>query len=283
MNSKTHTTIREISQPPFQGMVVADSIVDRFLQSGRTIEDLISQSALPIIESRSTRTAILTVDLESTPIDSNLLFFKEYRMKNLAHSLKPKFCDHRAVNVWNLSWRLLARNIPVPEPYGYLLKERGPFCLAGYSFFEFIPASRHLAAMAKMVAKGRTTLDFGALIESIATQVASMHEGGVVHGDLKWNNILIHESGTKFWFVDLDSARLYEKPPSSKAAAVDIARFIFGGMQARVDKSIGDRFIDKYLKERKLDRRELDAPVEKLLRKHIKRHRFQHNDQHRDL
>ncbi len=238
------------------------------------MEGLISQGALPVKESKSTRTAVLDIDCGFPQYEKESVFFKEYRLKSLIHSLKSNFCRHRAEVVWDLSWRLIASGIDVPEPAGYFLKQNGPFCLAGYSFSKLIPASRHLAAAAEKAKEQNAERALGVLMDSIACRVASLHESGVIHGDLKWTNILVHECGSRFWLVDLDSARCLKRAPGPAAVAEDLARFIFGGMQAGVDGALGQRFLDKYSEHRNLNRKILDPHVDRLLGKFIKRHRF---------
>jgi hypothetical protein len=65
-----------------------------------------------------------------------------------------------------------------------------------------------------------------------------MHRHGCLHGDLKWDNIIVArgESGPEFRLVDLDGGRLL-RFPSRGAAEKDLQRFLKDLCRAEVDPS----------------------------------------------
>ncbi len=133
-----------------------------------------------------------------------VLFVKKFLFKGIVHSLKPLFRPHRAQVMWRVSWHLLNHSIPVAEPEGYLIKQRGPFCLKGYFFARVLPRCLALAELAKDLDPFTKRFDSEGLIETLVQNVARMHSSGVSHGDLKWSNILVHEDKNELWFVDID-------------------------------------------------------------------------------
>jgi hypothetical protein len=126
--------MRKVSSAPFRGMVVVDSTLDHFLQNDGDPDALFQHSGSLLKSSRSTRSALVNPDPVSGDVVSKGLYVKEFRYKGAVHSFKPLFGKHRAQVMWKVSWHLLNHSIPVPEPEGYLLKQRGPICLGGYYF-----------------------------------------------------------------------------------------------------------------------------------------------------
>ena len=62
------------------------------------------------------------------------------------------------------------------------------------------------------------------LIAHVADTIARIHTAGIVHGDLKWSNILLNPSQRfETWVIDLDNAQ-HNKFPAKKRYALDLAR-----------------------------------------------------------
>jgi RIO kinase 1 len=160
----------------------------------------------------------------------------------------------------------------VPEPVGYLIKQKGPFWREAYFFSKAVTGCDNLGTLARDDTRLSDRLDSGGLTEALARAIALLHDSGVTHGDLKWSNILVDQKGNKPWFVDLDAAKLrgcFLGPPH---VARDLARFLLSGLEAGMDESIMQRFLDEYAFRRKLSREDIDAPMTRVLRKLKKRH-----------
>ncbi|MGD8777108.1 MAG: lipopolysaccharide kinase InaA family protein [Syntrophobacterales bacterium] len=270
--------VREISAGPYRGMVIKDSSIDLFLQANGNPDNLFENNGYLLKSSGSTRSAIAELNDIGSEIQSEKLFVKSFLFKNLFHSLKPHFTKHRAQISWDVSWYLLDRSISVPEPKGYLTKLRGPFCLRGYFFCQALLNCSSLDGLTQDRAQLCNRLDAGGLISVLARNIASLHDNGVIHGDLKWSNILIKEDENQPWFVDFDSAKLHRHSPPPRAYARDLARFLLSGLEAGIEETILERLLDEYVNYRKLVRANIDEPVAKILEKLKHRHQKEYGD-----
>jgi len=272
MTEMSRLAMRKISSGSFKGMVVVDSALDQFLQSGGDPDALFQHSGFPLKSARSTRSAL--VELNNTGRDGKRekLYVKEFRFKGSIHALKPLIRQHRAEVMWKVSLHLLSHSIPIPEPEGYLLKQKGPVCLGGYYYSKAIPECPSLSELAKDVGQLNQRLGGGGLSLDLAQNLAKMHSSGATHGDLKWSNILIHEVKNEVWFVDFDGAKLHRRSPDGKVVARDLARFVLSGLEAGVDGTLLARFLGHYAQRRNLTLKDIGGPMMKVLHKLRKRH-----------
>jgi tRNA A-37 threonylcarbamoyl transferase component Bud32 len=174
--------------------------------------------------------------------------------------------------MWRNSLHLLNCGINVPEPFGYLLKFKGPSCSGGYFFSKLLLGCDNLGTLALNFTKLNQRLEFEGLIEALAEGVAVLHNRKVIHRDLKWSNIMVHKRKNKFWFIDLESAKLYWFTPGLASLVRDIARFVLNCQEIGINESIIERFLDTYARCRKLTRASLDKPVTSVLRKLREKH-----------
>jgi len=270
--------VREILTGSFRGKVVVDSTIDHFLRNDGNPDDLLVDNSGLLKSSESTCSALVQIPAASRAGDLEPLFVKKFRFKGIVHSLKPLFRPHRAQVMWRVSWHLLNHSIPVAEPEGYLIKQRGPFCLRGYFFARVLPRCSTLDELAADLDQLTIRLESGGLNGALAQNIANMHNSGVSHGDLKWPNILVHKEKNELWFVDLDSAQLYGQSPSIKAAARDLARFLLSAQEAGIEEAILERFLNEYSHHRKLSRARIDGPIAKILTKLQDRHKKKYGD-----
>jgi RIO kinase 1 len=278
MATDLHLRVRDVSTGSFRGKVVVDSTTDHFLRNDGNPDDLLVDNSDFLKSSESTCSALVQIPAASTAGDLEPLFVKKFLFKGIVHSLKPLFRPHRAQIMWRVSWHLLNHSIPVAEPEGYLTKQRGPFCLRGYFFAKVLPRCSTLDELADDLGQLIKRFDSGGLSGVLAQNIASMHTSGVSHGDLKWSNILVHENKNELWFVDLDSAQLYGRAPSTKAVARDLARFLLSGQETGIEEAILERFLNEYAHHRKLSRARIDGPIAKILTKLQDRHKKKYGD-----
>jgi len=264
--------VREILASFFRGKVIVGSTTDYFLQNNVILKDFQLDEARLIQSSESASSALVEVRAHNSANKLERIFVKKFHFKGIFHSLKPLFRQHRAQVMWQVSWHLLKNSIPVPEPEGYLIKQRGPFCLEGYFFSKVLSSCSSLEELTKDLKQLSKRLDSGGLIGNLAWNVAALHDSGTTHGDLKWSNILIHAEKNQLWFVDFDAAKLHNRCPDGKAVARDLARFVLSGLEAGVDGAILAGFLHHYARRRNLTLNDIEGPMMKVLQKLRKRH-----------
>jgi RIO kinase 1 len=253
-------------------MVVVDSTLDHFLQNDGDPDALFQHSGSLLKSSRSTRSALVNPDPVSGDVVSKGLYVKEFRYKGAVHSFKPLFGKHRAQVMWKVSWHLLNHSIPVPEPEGYLLKQRGPICLGGYYFSKALLRCPSLHELTEDLDQLNEKLDSGGLSQVAAHYLATLHDSGTTHGDLKWTNILVDEKDNHLWLIDLDASKICGRYLGPKGIARDLARFVLSGLEAGVDGTILARFLHHYAQQRNLKLKNIEGPMMNVLQKLRKRH-----------
>jgi RIO kinase 1 len=263
---------RKVSSGPFRGIVVVDSTLDHFLENDGDPDALFQHSGSLLKSSSSTRSALVNLDPVSGDFASKSLYVKEFRYKGVVHSLKHLFGKHRAQVMWKVSWHLLKHSIPVPEPEGYLLKQKGPICLSGYYFSKALRGCTSLHELTKNLDQLNERLDSEGLSPVAAHYVAALHDSGATHGDLKWTNILVDEKENQLWLIDLDASSFYGGHLGPKKIARDLARFVLSGLEAGVDGRILAQFLGHYAKRRKLELKDIERPMMNVLQKLRKRH-----------
>jgi RIO kinase 1 len=253
-------------------MVVVDSTLDHFLQNDGDPDSLFQHSGSLLKSSSSTRSALVNLDPVSGDSVSQGLYVKEFRYKGVVHSLKHLFGKHRAQVMWQVSWHLLKHSIPVPEPEGYLLKQKGPRCLGGYYFSKALSSCSSLYELSEDLALLNERLDSGGLSLVAAHSVAALHDSSAIHGDLKWTNILVDTKENQLWLIDLDASSISGGYLGSKEVARDLARFVLSGLEAGVDGKIVARFLGHYALRRNLKLKDIEGPMMNVLQKLRKRH-----------
>jgi len=272
MTELPQVAMRQVSSGPFRGMVVVDSTLDHFLQNDGDPDALVQHSGSLLKSSSSTRSALVNPDSVSGDVESEGLYVKEFRYKGVVHSLKHLFGKHRAQVLWKVSWHLLKHSIPVPEPEGYLLEQKGPMCPGGYYFSKALRRCPSLHELTEDLDQLNERLDSGGLSRVAAHCVAALHDSGATHGDLKWTNILVNERENQLWLIDLDASRIHSGHLGPKGIARDLARFVLSGLEAGVDGKILARFLDRYAQRRNLKLKDIEGPMMNILQKLRKRH-----------
>jgi RIO kinase 1 len=259
-------------------MVIIDSMFDRFLQNDGNLETLLQEKGSLLKSSSSTRSALVDLDSVSGDVESKSLYVKEFRYKGVVHSLKHLFGKHRAQVMWKVSWHLLKHSIPVPEPEGYLLKQKGYICPSGYYFSEALRRCPSLHELTEDLAQLNERLDAGGLSRVAAHYVAALHDSGATHGDLKWTNILVNEQENQLWLIDLDASRIHRGYLGPKGIARDLARFVLSGLEAGIDGAILAGFLGHYAQRRNLKLKDIEGPMMNILQKLRKRHENKRQD-----
>ena len=129
-------------------------------------------------------------------------FLKRYNDRGWVYAAQYLLRRSRAVYTWSLARHFLARGVLVPLPL-ICLEERRCRVLGrsyvlmqavdGACLHEFWPTTSQPLKMKVLAMLGRT--------------IGHMHRQGFLHGDLKWNNIILRDGGASAVLVDLDGGR----------------------------------------------------------------------------
>ncbi|MDD5697899.1 MAG: lipopolysaccharide kinase InaA family protein [Victivallaceae bacterium] len=177
------------------------------------------------------KTVTLVKDSKSTTagvieIDGGKYFLKRYNNKNFKRKLKNSVRETRPFKVLRTSQTVLAAGVFAPEVYGALNYRRGLLIEASYLLSSF-PESSQLATQVihDLAGEGK----FETFAHKICQVLATIHDAGVMHGDIKISNILIIPAmggSYEIGLIDFDGSRCYPRKLSAKRRTHDLARLI---------------------------------------------------------
>lgn len=129
---------------------------------------------------------------------------KRYNCRGWGYRIGNAFRCSRAVRTWLVAWQYLVRGIPVPVPLLCLEERRFRLLGRSYILMEFVGNAAPLGERWKDLTD-KEKFRFG---EFFATLLGTMHRVGMLHRDLKWDNILVtNEPSLKtVHLVDLDGS-----------------------------------------------------------------------------
>lgn len=167
-----------------------------------------------------------------------LYVLKRYNCRGWFYRIGNAFRRSRAVRTWLVNWQYLVRGIPVPEPL--LCLEERRFCLLerSYILMEFVENSVSLKERWLQLVeteKQRLAERFGELL-------GRMHRLGMLHGDLKWDNIMVGNvpSPETVRLVDLDGSSAVARCDQGQAQK-DFDRFLKDLDKYEADEIFRDR------------------------------------------
>lgn len=170
-------------------------------------------------------------------------FVKHYRHLGLVYAIKNFFRTARAARTWKVSWELISLGLRVPAPLFCIVERR--FRLLGDSYLatEFIVGGVDLLKYWR--ANGVEQRK--AVLRKCAEMIGAMHAARWCHGDLKWQNILVVESGGQLEtvLVDVDAARRHCLT-GRRHATNDMNRFVRDLKKARADEEMVRLFVSAW-------------------------------------
>jgi tRNA A-37 threonylcarbamoyl transferase component Bud32 len=148
---------------------------------------------------------------------------KRYNCRGWGYRLGNAFRRSRAVRTWLVNWEYLIRGIPVPEPLICLEERRCRLLERSYILMEYVENSISLRERWRQLDE----VERLRLAEFFGNLLGKMHRVGMLHGDLKWDNILVgHEPSLEtVRLVDLDGSSTMSRFSAARAQN-DFARFL---------------------------------------------------------
>jgi tRNA A-37 threonylcarbamoyl transferase component Bud32 len=155
-------------------------------------------------------------------IEGDSYFMKGYPCGALLNRCKNAFRCSRAVRSWHMGREWIQWGFPVPRPVVCLEERRSGMLIRSYIVTEFIRNGRRLKDIWPDLSLSRKHL----VLERLAEVIGGIHRRGGMHGDLKWNNILVG-SGRDLPIVlcDNDASRLWGHS-RLKEGRKDLKRFL---------------------------------------------------------
>ncbi len=168
------------------------------------------------------------------------LWLKRFNEKGFFDFLLKRLFWSRAERLFLVSQRLYEKGLPIPMPVAFIK----PSFRIRHAFFLslLIEDSENLLHAYK---KGLFDKN---VARQLAEALSEWHMAGAVHGDLKWSNILMQKNNgeLKFFFVDLDQAKLYSRP-KIKGIIKDLVRFYRGGLELGAEEWVDSKFFPQYI------------------------------------
>ena len=211
----------------YSGFIKRDVSTPRLLEFLHDPDRAFSDPASTIIkDSNTTSSCTVSHILEGS---QGSLYIKRYNYQNRLYALKHLFRPSRAKRVWKVSQKLVACNIPTPQPISFLEQRKGRLLKKSFFISKKIDGALDLNVAFQQLQTGRSLHDTKqkkSLIHQVAHLIRSLHDCGICHRDLKASNILVQgvsKQGEKLYLVDLDSARI-QKGLRKKGRIRDLAR-----------------------------------------------------------
>lgn len=137
--------------------------------------------------------------------------FKEYLMRDAFDYIKHLFVGSRAYKAWKSGEYLISKGFHTPILVAFGEKKRAFILLRSFLITELVPETAGLYDYAKNTFKSPFTTDMikikRSILRSFGEFIGRLHARGIVHGDIRLNNILIQQSENENIFYLLDNER----------------------------------------------------------------------------
>jgi hypothetical protein len=122
-----------------------------------------------------------------------------------------------AERAWRVAVHLRASGVGTPEPLAWLERWEGTRLAEAYFIAHRIENTSNGRDELRHLLRAEAYTDrLFPFMETLAASIRSLHEAGVVHGDLGNQNILMRRAGDHAWtdvqFIDLNRARIADGP-----------------------------------------------------------------------
>lgn len=162
------------------------------------------------------------------------------------------FGPHRGQAEYRALEALRGEGVPAVRPVACGSRRVAHFVAACFLITEEVPGAVNLTSFAQQVADGTRALNTEQrtlLADTLAKQVAAMHAGGVVHGNLYWRNILIRQGlsdAPEFFLLDPRPRRPWQRWPAGRDAWLTELAQLAVSAKPFTTRSERLRFIKRY-------------------------------------
>ena len=154
---------------------------------------------------------------------------KGYAGQSILKDLGDRRRGTSAERAWRVALHLREAGVGTPEPLAWLERWQGSRLAEAYFVAHRIEnISNGRDELRHLLRYEAFTDRLFPFMETLAAAIRSLHEAGVVHGDLGNPNLLRRRDGDHAWtdvqFIDLNRARLAAAPLSLREVALDLSR-----------------------------------------------------------
>ena len=175
-------------------------------------------------------------------------YIKQYTTRNTIDAVKSLFLVSKAQREWNKSHLLLRNNLLTAEPVAVGEKRRFGILKECFIISKAIPHSTSVKDLLFDIQQSSTNSVLSkknSLIKNLISYVKTMHEYGIVHGELHAENILVDPNNvTAFYLLDLGRAKFTRKIPLSWRIR-ELSRLIYSIVDTCTNEEIKE-LIDNY-------------------------------------
>jgi tRNA A-37 threonylcarbamoyl transferase component Bud32 len=164
-----------------------------------------------------------TIKAARVELGGEFYFLKRYNCKGWVYRVRNALRRSRAVRTWLTSWAFRVRGLPVPEPLICLEERRFRLLERSYILSRYVANAECLSDVWPRLDGSQRR----GLLARLAMLLGRMHRFGAIHGDLKWQNIILQtrEGGGAITLTDLDGSRIM-RPVNLRRPEKDLARWL---------------------------------------------------------
>ncbi len=147
--------------------------------------------------------------------EGQFFFLKAYRSSSAIKALSYLLRPPKARHIWNISWLIWLRHLPVALPYA-VLQHINPwdrfYGAIIYPWNEQAACETGKTSIALTMAKSEKSQS---MLRTMAQELWTMHQKGVFHGDAKITNFIFDQNGRIKLFFDIDSTAILVRSSDS--------------------------------------------------------------------
>jgi hypothetical protein len=158
-----------------------------------------------------------------------LVMVKGYGQQRWIKNVGDRRRGTAAERAWRAALHLQAAGVGTPQPLAWLERWQGGRLAEAYFVARCIEGiSNGRDELRHLLRYEAFTDRLFPFLETLAAAIRSLHDAGVIHGDLGNQNILMRRAGDARWtdvqFIDLNRARVLDRPLSERERALDLSR-----------------------------------------------------------
>ena len=266
INSEDHGSneagdFRFFKNSSLQGLV-SSKLSDEALESFQGLDLLLQQIDL---DKDSSSTTAGVVELDGVKY-----FLKRYNNKNFKRKLKNSVRQTRPFKVLKTSQILSAAGIFTPEIYAALNYRRGLLLESSYLLSTYLESAKTAGQVIERLSGDEK---FETFVDKICQLLVTMHDAGILHGDVKTSNIIViynDDNSYDLGLLDLDGSHCYTETLSAKKRTYDLARLISSYFLTCKSKTLTVKNLDElrdHFAQKYCSISGMDLPMDRLVRR----------------